>query len=138
MDKQFDAIIIGCDIIGNCVAFELTKKGYRTLSIDKNGDSGAGSTAGSCAIIRAHYSTPEGVAFAWENFANWQNWKDYCEVEDPWGMAEYRQCGSVMIKSRDRNWKKIKELWEKFGVPYEDWDAETMVNIGDDASRILG
>ena len=127
MTQKTDAVIIGCGIIGNCIAFELSKKGYNTLSIDKMGDSGAGSTAGSCAIVRAHYSTLEGVAFAWEGFGIWQNWQDYCEVEDPWGMAEYRQCGSVMVKSQDRNWKKILEHWNTVGVPHEDWDAKTMV-----------
>jgi len=126
MRKNVDAVIIGCGIIGNCIAFELNKKGYTTLSIDKNGDSGAGSTAGSCAIVRAHYSTLEGVAFAWEGFDIWQNWEQYCEGEDPWGMAKYNKCGSVMLKSRDRDWKKIVAHWDTVGVPYEDWDAETL------------
>jgi len=35
MNKQVDAIIIGAGVIGACVAFELSKKGYKTLSIDK-------------------------------------------------------------------------------------------------------
>ncbi len=128
MTLKADAVIIGCGIIGNCIAFELSKKGYQTLSLDKMGDSGAGSTAGSCAIVRAHYSTLEGVAFAWEGFGYWQNWENYCEVKDPWGMAEYRQCGSVMVKSQDRNWKKILEHWDTVGVPYENWDTKTMVD----------
>jgi sarcosine oxidase subunit beta len=126
MNQKTDAIIIGCGIIGNCIAFELAKKGYHTLSIDKMGDSGAGSTSGSCAIVRAHYSTLEGVAFAWEGFKIWQNWQEYCEVKDPWGMARYNQCGSIMIKSRDRNWKKIAGHWNTVGVPYENWDAKTL------------
>lgn len=126
MTKKIEVVIIGCGIIGNCIAFELSKKGYKTLSIDKNGDSGAGSTAGSCAIVRAHYSTLEGVAFAWEGFDIWQNWKDYCQVDDSWGMAKYNECGSIMIKSRDRNWRKILEHWDTVGVPYEDWDIKTL------------
>ncbi len=126
MEQTFDAIIIGCGIIGNSIAFELSKKGYKTLSVDKNGDSGAGSTSGSCAIVRAHYSTLEGVAFAYEGFHIWKNWADYCEVDDPWGMAHYNECGSVMVKSQDRNWRKILEHWETVGVPHENWDAETL------------
>ena len=94
--------------------------------MDKNGDSGAGSTSGSCAIVRAHYSTLEGVAFAYEGFHIWKNWADYCEVDDPWGMAHYNECGSVMVKSQDRNWRKILEHWETVGVPHENWDAETL------------
>lgn len=126
MEKSYDAIIIGCGIIGNCIAYELTKKGYKTLSVDRLGDSGAGSTSGSCAIVRAHYSTLEGVAFAYEGFDIWKNWADYCEVEDPWGMAKFRMCGSVMLKSRDRNWRRILELWKEVGVEHEDWDADTL------------
>ena len=37
MDKSYDTIIIGAGIIGCCVAFELAKKGYKTLNIDKLG-----------------------------------------------------------------------------------------------------
>jgi len=127
MGGKTDVLIIGCGIIGNCIAFELAKKGYKTLSVDKNGDSGAGSTAGSCAIVRAHYSTLEGVAFAWEGFDIWRNWKEYCQVTDPWGMAEYNECGSIMIKSKDRDWRKILEHWDTVGVSYEDWDAVTLL-----------
>ena len=65
MSKQYDAIIIGTGIIGNCIAFELAKKGYKTLSLDKLSGSGFGSTSASCAIVRAHYSTRDGVAFAY-------------------------------------------------------------------------
>jgi sarcosine oxidase subunit beta len=126
MCKKADVVIIGCGIIGNCIAFELSKKGYKTLSIDRMGDSGAGSTAGSCAIVRAHYSTLEGVAFAWEGFDIWKNWEAYCQVEDSWGMARYNQCGSIMLKSKDRDWKKIVGHWDTVGVPYEDWDAKTL------------
>ena len=39
MSQLFDAIIIGAGIIGNAIAFELSKKGYKTLSVDSKGDS---------------------------------------------------------------------------------------------------
>ena len=126
MNTKYDAIIIGCGIIGNCIAFELSKKGYQTLSVDKMGDAGAGSTSGSCAIVRAHYSTLEGVAFAYEGFDIWKNWEKYCETTDSWGMAKYKMSGSIMLKSSDRNWKKIVEHWETVGVEYENWDAKTL------------
>ena len=47
MNKKFDAIIIGTGVIGAPIAYELAKKGYKTLSIDKRPDAGEGSTAGS-------------------------------------------------------------------------------------------
>ena len=101
MTKSYDVIILGCGIIGNCIAFELSKIGYKTLSIDRLGGSGFGSTAASCAIVRAHYSIYDGVAFAYEGFHIWENWGEYCEIEDPDGMAVYHRVGSIMLKSRD-------------------------------------
>ena len=124
MKKDYDAIIIGCGIIGNCIAFELAKKGYQTLSVDKLGGSGFGSTGASCAIVRTHYSTRDSVAFAYEGVHIWKNWADYCEVEDPDGMAEYRMVGSIMLKSRDRDWRNIIGFYDELGIEYEEWDLE--------------
>ena len=124
MKKDYHAIIIGCGIIGNCIAFELAKKGYRTLSLDRLAGSGFGSTGASCAIVRAHYSTRDSVAFAYEGVHIWKNWADYCEVRDPDGMAVYRMVGSIMLKSRDRDWQRIIRLYDELGVEYEEWGPE--------------
>lgn len=122
MPKNYDAIIIGCGIIGNCIAFELAKKGYQTLSVDRLGGSGFGSTAASCGIVRAHYSTLEGVALAYEGFDIWNSWSNYCQIEDPAGMARYRRTGSLMLKSKGHAWGKIKRHYDLVGVEYEEWD----------------
>lgn len=68
VNKKYDAIIIGAGVIGTPIAYELSKMGYKTLTLDKQPDAGEGSTAGSCAIVRAHYSTEDGVALAYEGF----------------------------------------------------------------------
>jgi len=67
MSKKPDAII-GTGVIGAATAFELAKLGYKTMSLDRNRQAGQGSTAASCAIIRMHYSTLDGAAFAWEGY----------------------------------------------------------------------
>ena len=36
MDKKYDAIIIGAGVIGSAISFELSKKGYKTVNIDRN------------------------------------------------------------------------------------------------------
>ena len=52
MNRTTDVIIIGAGIIGCATAFELAKKGYHTLNIDKLPAAGYGSTSNSCALIR--------------------------------------------------------------------------------------
>ena len=66
--RTADAIIIGAGVIGAATAFEMAKQGWKTLSVDRNTQAGHGSTAGSCAIIRMHYSTLDGTAFAYEGY----------------------------------------------------------------------
>jgi len=61
MKQKYDAIIIGAGIIGCCIAFELCKKGYKTINVDFQSTAGAGSTANSCGNVRFHYSTLDGV-----------------------------------------------------------------------------
>ena len=68
MSEEVDAIIIGAGVIGASIAFELCKRGYRTLNIDKLPAAGYGPTSNSCSIVRAHYSSREGVAMAYRNF----------------------------------------------------------------------
>ena len=62
---NYDAVIIGAGVIGAATALELSRNGYKTLSIDKNPEAGYGSTSNSCAIIRVHYSTEHDTAFAY-------------------------------------------------------------------------
>lgn len=57
MSTRYDTIIIGAGIIGACTAFELARRGWRTLNVDRLPAAGYGSTGSSCAIIRTHYST---------------------------------------------------------------------------------
>ena len=69
MNRTADVVIVGAGVIGSATAFELAKRGYKTLNIDKLPASGYGSTSNSCAIVRAHYSTWDGVAMAYRSGA---------------------------------------------------------------------
>ncbi|MBW2093746.1 MAG: FAD-binding oxidoreductase [Deltaproteobacteria bacterium] len=125
MEKNYDAIIIGAGIIGCCVAFELAKKGYKTLNIDKLPAAGYGSTSNSCAIIRLHYSTPDGVAMAREGYFYWVDWANYLGVEDEAGMARYINTGCLVIKTPiNKNLKMVMASLDKLGVPYEELGPE--------------
>ena len=123
MNKKYDAIIIGAGVIGAPIAYELCKMGYKTLSIDKLSDAGQGSTAASCAIVRAHYSTEDGVAFAYEGFKYWLDWENYLDhVKDERGLAKFMNTGSILLKSQGHDWRKVKKHYDAVGVAYEEWD----------------
>ena len=123
MNKQYDAIIIGAGIIGAAIAFELSKKGYKTLNVDRLPSSGHGSTSGSCAVIRLHYSTPDGVAMAREGYYYWINWPEYLEAEDELGAAKYINTGCLVIKTPHNKYlKKVMASLDDLGVEYEELD----------------
>ena len=125
MNKKYDAIIIGAGVIGAAIAFELAKKGYKTLNVDKLPSAGYGSTSGSCAIIRLHYSTPDGVATAREGYYYWINWPEYLEVEDELGLVNYINTGCLVIKTElNKYLKNVMTSLEDLGVEYEELDIE--------------
>ena len=127
MNRTADAIIVGAGVIGSAVAFELAKRGYKTLNIDKLPTSGYGSTSNSCAIVRAHYSTWDGVAMAYEGFFYWDDWDDYIGVKDDRGMIKYMKTGSILFKleGEDHSSKCLK-LFKEIGVEHEIWDLEKL------------
>ena len=125
-NDRYDAIVIGAGIIGSAVAFELAKKGYSTLNLDKLPASGYGSPSNSCAIVRAHYSTYDGVAMAYEGFSYWKDWPGYLDAEDERGHALYLQCGTVLFMLEGGHHEKVLPLFDQVDVPYEIWDNETM------------
>ncbi len=126
MTTKFDAIIIGAGIIGCGIAFELAKKGYQTLNIDKLADADAGPTGNSCGCIRFFYSTYDGVAMSYEGYHYWTNWADYLGVEDERGYARYVQRGTIMFETVGHNHGRILRLYDQVGVAYERWDLQTL------------
>ena len=125
MTEKYDAIIIGAGVIGAPIAYELSKMGYKTLTVDKLPDAGEGSTAGSCAIVRAHYSTEDGVAMAYEGFKYWLDWENYLDnVTDEKGLAKYMNTGSLLIKSQGHKWQEVQKHYDAVGVQYEEWDND--------------
>jgi sarcosine oxidase, subunit beta len=127
MTSSFDAIIIGAGVIGAAVGLELARKGWKTLNVDMLPAAGYGSTSGSCAIIRTHYSTLEGAAFAYEGYFYWKNWRDYLGVDDERGLAEFRQTGCVVMKTEaNRRLSHVKAHMDALGIPYEDLDTREL------------
>ncbi|MEC7982495.1 MAG: FAD-dependent oxidoreductase, partial [Pseudomonadota bacterium] len=127
MTNQPDAIIIGTGVIGTAVAFEMAKNGWKTLSLDRNSQVGHGSTAGSCAIIRMHYSTFDGTAFAWEGYHYWRDWKDYLGLPETADLAQFKECGCMVMRT-EANGRLDKHLANSrdLDIPVEEWDAATI------------
>ena len=125
MTEKYDAVIIGAGIIGCSVAFELAKLGCKTLNVDKLPAAGHGSTANTCAIIRLHYSTPDGVAMARDGYYYWKNWEDYLETTDPSGLATYINTGSLVTKTpRNKYLENVMVSLDELKIAYEELDSE--------------
>ena len=127
MTQNFDAVIIGAGVIGSAVSFELSKRGWKTVNIDRNPTAGYGSTAASCAIIRVHYSTFDGCALAFEGYHYWKNWASYLGHKDEKGLSKFIECGAMIYKTETNNYlKTIMERANELEIPYDNWDTDTI------------
>ena len=128
MNKKFDAIIIGAGVIGASIALELARKGLKPLCVDKVGEAGHGSTAGSCALIRPFYSTIDGAAIAWESHFYWSNWAEHLGVEDERGLVRYINCGNLVFKNElNKNMVPVMSTLDQLGCPYDEFSMEEVV-----------
>ncbi|HBK77682.1 MAG TPA: FAD-dependent oxidoreductase [Gammaproteobacteria bacterium] len=129
-NEFYDAIIIGAGVIGCATAFELAKRGLKTLNVDALPTSGYGSTSASCAVIRVHYSTLDGTAFAYDGYFVWKNWADYVGIEDDSGLARFRETGCLVMKTKGNGYlEKIIQNIEALGIPYELWDDKKIKQV---------
>ena len=120
-----DAIIIGTGVIGAAVAFEMAKAGRKILSLDRNAQAGHGSTAGSCAIIRMHYSTFDGTAFAWEGYHYWRDWSEYLGLPAGADLAQFRETGCLVMKTPANGFlEKHMKYSGELDCPFEEWGPE--------------
>ena len=127
MTETADAVVVGAGAIGTAVALELCRLGYRTLSIDRLGAPGHGSTSDSASIVRTYSSTVEMAALAWEAVPTWTGWAEYLDCADEVGFAHYVRTGSLVIERPgddvvDRLTGPLGEL----AVDHEVWDHGRM------------
>lgn len=125
MGSKYDAIIIGAGVIGSAVGFELAKRGMKTINVDKLAAAGYGSTGNTCAIIRTHYSTYEGVAMAYEGYHHWKDWGNYLGVGDEKGLIKFHETGCLMIEGPESIWPEMRKNFTDVGVPFEEMDLNT-------------
>jgi sarcosine oxidase, subunit beta len=124
MGERYDAVIIGAGVIGAATAFELAKRGRRTLNVDALPAAGYGSTSASAACIRLYYSTLQGVALAYEGYLCWRDWAGHLGLPADAELARFVETGSVAIKAEaNRHLRPVCALMERLGLPFEEWDA---------------
>lgn len=126
--SRADVVIVGAGIVGTAIALELSKRGYETINVDKLPAAGYGPTSNSCAIVRGHYSTWDGVAMAKESFATWKHWGDYVGDADELGHARYVETGVVLIKSPNGHYEKVLRHYRALGIDYEEWTASELAD----------
>ncbi|WP_271951554.1 NAD(P)/FAD-dependent oxidoreductase [Ruegeria faecimaris] len=127
--SQPDAIIIGTGVIGAAIAFEMAKAGWKTVSLDRNAQVGHGSTAGSCAIIRMHYSTFDGTAFAWEGYHYWRDWAEYLGLPQGADLAHFRETGCLVMKTEANGLlEKHMKNSSALNCPFEEWSPEQVTD----------
>jgi sarcosine oxidase, subunit beta len=120
-----DAVVIGTGVIGAAVAYELAKTGLRVVSVDRLGGVGSGSTSSSASIVRFHYSTFEGVAASWEAKFSWESWAEYLGSRPEESLARFVKSGCLILDGSTQR-ERVLPLFDRVGVPYECWDAETI------------
>ena len=130
MTKTYDAVVIGAGILGCTIGFELARGGRRTLNLDKLHGAGYGSTSSSCAIVRFHYSTPDGVAMARESYYDWLDWPRYLGVTDEMGLARYVNTGCVVLKTeKNDRLRRVMASLDEVGVVYRELDTEGLAEL---------
>jgi len=132
MTATADVVVIGAGVVGASTALALSRRGHRVLVLDRAPGPGQGSTAQSSAIIRFNYSTWAGVAIAWSSRHGWQEWAEFLEYDDPEGLARLHTTGSVMLDVPTIPREPTLANFDRAGVRYEEWDAETL------AARVPG
>ncbi|CAM9368051.1 unnamed protein product [Ectocarpus fasciculatus] len=125
--RAYDAVVVGCGVIGASTALALSRKGYRVCVVDKNRSPGEGTTSYSSGVCRTFYSIPDSVSFAWEGYQYWKNWEDFIAVKDSKGYAKLRECGAALLRSSNSNEFLDKTVRCLFGagIAVEEWDSQT-------------
>lgn len=120
---SYDAVVIGAGIIGSSIAVELSRRGHRTLNLERLGAAGAGSTSYSSGICRMMYSVPDSAKFAWEGYTYYDRWAEHIGVDDPAGLASMRRCGALVIRTpgSETYLRRVMAAYDEVGLEYVEW-----------------
>jgi sarcosine oxidase, subunit beta len=121
-----DAVVIGAGVIGCAVALELARGGRKVVVVDRAAGPGQGSTSASSAVVRFNYSTWDGVALSWEAKHSWESWREHLDAGQDEPLAHFHKTGFLMLDVPVVDHARTAALFDRAGVPYEIWDAQTL------------
>jgi glycine/D-amino acid oxidase-like deaminating enzyme len=121
-----DTVVVGAGVIGCAVALELARAGRDVVVVDRAAGPGQGSTSASSAVIRFNYSTWPGVALSWEAKHCWESWREHLGAGSGEPLAGFHRTGFLMLDVPVIDHAHTTALFDRAGVPYEIWDADTL------------
>ena len=129
VEGDYDVAIVGCGMLGACLALHLTRAGYKVAVIDQKCGPGDGTTSYSTGLVRAFYSTYDVSAIAWEAYQKFLVWKDFLRLGQNVETAKMRiaPCVIPQINGEDDSFmKKAIPICEKLNIPFERMTVEEM------------
>jgi sarcosine oxidase subunit beta len=126
MNNSFDVIIIGGGIIGLSSAYHLSKRGIKTIILEKNYP-GSGSTTRCIGGIRKQFSTETSIKLMQESMRQFE------QMEDQFGFSvEFFQGGYLFLAFTEEtlnSFKKIADFQRKFGLNVKILSVEDCLDI---------
>jgi len=114
--RRWDAIVIGCGIMGASVSYNLAKRGLRVLTLERYGvNHQFGSSHGETRIIRlAYYEDPRYVPLLRRAYESWR------EAEKRSGKKLLRVTGGLMIgRPEGELLSGVLKSAKAYGIPHE-------------------
>ena len=113
---MYDAVIVGCGVVGAATAFELSKYRLNIAVLERENDVAMGTTKANSAILHAGYDPEPGTLMARLNVRGSALAGELCSALD----VPYRQCGSLVVGFSGEDMPGLEELrrrGEANGVP---------------------
>ena len=88
-----DSVVIGGGVMGCSIAYQLAKRGFGKIILCERDGIASGSTGGSSALIRMHYSNKSTIQMAWRSLLAFEEFEEYSEG----GQAGFMQTGYLVL-----------------------------------------
>ncbi len=91
--ESADAVVIGGGVMGCSIAYQLARRGFGKVILCEREGIASGSTGGSSALIRMHYSNESTIRMAWRSLLAFENFEEYSGG----GQAGFVQAGYLVL-----------------------------------------